>query len=1121
MANCNDHNVYLKKGEAIGYADEVHDYSSVPSENIRRVATSPSSPERQVPEHLKKLYDDTIKNVPAEHQHKVETLLTEFSDVFAKHDLDLGCFAKIQHRIILSDPTPVKQRLRRTPLGFQNEEEKHIQSMLEKGVISPSSSDYASAPVLIRKRDGSVRYCIDYRELNSRTVKDTFPLPLIEDCLDSLSGAQFFSTLDLAAGYWQIEIDPSDRHKTAFITKFGLYEYNRMSFGLCNAPASFQRIMNFILTGLTWRHVLAYLDDVIVLGQQLDDALGNLREVFLRFRCHNLKLKPKKCYLLRNEVSFLGRRVNARGVHVPYDKLDIIARWPQPTSQKELQAFLGFMNYHRDFIPRYAHISHCLYQLAAKSKPKSNLSWGEEHEDAFGQLKSILDATTCLAFPNQTGEFILDTDASDFCIGAALNQVQDEKEVPISFASKALLEAQKKYCTTRKELLAVVTFTRQFRHYLLGRSFTLRTDHHSLVWLMRFRQPHGQLARWLEELAQYDMKIIHRSGTKHVNADLLSRLPDPVETCPCYDAGRHLEHLPCGGCHYCTRAHQEWGRFLEDVDDVVPLAVRTVELTRELTGEPSILVDETPVICSVRKVAVEQTLELDAYTKEDLRTAQLADPDLEPLLIWKDGGVEPDEEELALHSSVTKKLWVLRRQLCVTNGVLYYLWEEEEERTKKKLIVPDSLRVELLQLAHDVSGHSGQQRTFDRLKPNFFWPKMRRDVYLYVQTCGTCNRSKKPSVKPKAKLGSYHAGAPMERLHIDILGPFVESHSGNKYVVMIVDQFTKWLECHAIPDQTAEVVTDVLLKQVIVRFGIPRTIHSDQGRNFESHIFQSVCRALEIAKTRTTPYRPCSNAQAERYNRTVLQMIRSYTGEDQKRWDEHLHLIGMAIRSMINRSTGFTANCLMLGREVSIPDTLFGIPDALVDNAPEYVKQLFLRQKQAHQCARDSLRSQQVRQQHYYNQKLKQRKFVVGDLVYKLDTTHVVGQSSKLRPIYVGPFLVTKVLSPVLYKITGRKKSEVLHHDRLRLCQDRDVPLWIRRRRNAILGMEDIEEEPEVESQGIDLSSLFHHPEAEEPVVADTQDDTQVSGTQSPKPEVSTRGGRRVKRPGWMSDYTA
>ena len=323
-------------------ADEVAASSKVPS---------------NVPEHIQNLYERSIKDVDPQYHDQIRSLLCEHADAFATHDLDLGCYTQIQHRIRTNETRPVKQRMRRTPLGFESEEEKHVNQMLKEGVIVPSQSEWASAPVLIRKKDGSLRYCIDYRELNACTVKDTFPLPLMEQCLDTLSGMKYFSTLDLASGYWQILIHPDDRHKTAFITKYGLYEYHRMSFGLCNAPATFQRIMNHVLHGMTWKEVLAYLDDVIVLGRTMEESITNLVKVFQRMKSNNLKLKPRKCHLFKTEVEFLGRLVSGEGLQIPKDKLDVICSWPRPNCKKDVEAFLGFMNYHREFIPNYAFIS--------------------------------------------------------------------------------------------------------------------------------------------------------------------------------------------------------------------------------------------------------------------------------------------------------------------------------------------------------------------------------------------------------------------------------------------------------------------------------------------------------------------------------------------------------------------------------------------------------------------------------------------------------------------------------------------------------------------------------------------------------------------------------------------
>ncbi|VDI11719.1 Hypothetical predicted protein [Mytilus galloprovincialis] len=255
--------------------------------------------------------------------------------------------------------------------------------------------------------------------------------------------------------------------------------------------------------------------------------------------------------------------------------MQTVKSWPRPKKKKELESFLGFTNYHREHIKNYAEIAVSLHKLTGG---KSEFVWTEEQENAFEQLKIALVNSSVLAYPDPEATFILDTDASDKTIGAELSQLQDGKERTISFSSKVLTPAQKKYCTTRKELLAIVTFTRQYRHYLLGNQFVVRTDHNSLTWLLNFKNIEGQLARWIEELSQYNMLVQHRPGKKHVNADALSRIPDTLNECNSYLPSIPLNNLPCGGCKYCTRARSQWSTFEEEVDFVKPLTVRAVSI---------------------------------------------------------------------------------------------------------------------------------------------------------------------------------------------------------------------------------------------------------------------------------------------------------------------------------------------------------------------------------------------------------------------------------------------------------------------------------------------------------------------------------------------------------------
>lgn len=296
---------------------------------------------------------------------------------------------------------------------------------------------------------------MDYRKVNEATQKDAYPLLKIEECLDTLSGSKLFSTLDLLSGYHQFEVNEKDRPRTAFITKYGLFEYTRMPFGLCNAPSTFQRGMELVLRRLQWVTLLIYLDDVIITGKTFKEHLNNLGEVLSRFRKFGLKLKPTKCSLYREEVLFLGHVVGKDGVRANPSLVQDVEKWPVPQNLKELQAFLGLTNYYRRFVQGYADIARSLHNLTRKGV---TYHWKAEQEVAFGALKKALTTTPILAYPLAEGRMILDTDAANFSIGAVLSQEQGQVERVFSYSSRRLGPIQERYCVTRRELLAVVAF---------------------------------------------------------------------------------------------------------------------------------------------------------------------------------------------------------------------------------------------------------------------------------------------------------------------------------------------------------------------------------------------------------------------------------------------------------------------------------------------------------------------------------------------------------------------------------------------------------------------------------------------------------------------------------------
>jgi len=1028
--------------------------------------------------------------------------------VFACHDFDLGEFSTIMHRIDTGDAAPMRHGLRRTPLGFQDEEEAHLKQMLDNGVIQPSASEWAAAPVIVRKKDGKYRYCVDYRSLNQVTRRDSYPLPLIEECLDALVDNRFFSTLDMASGYWQILIDPADRHKTAFITKYGLFEHVRLAMGLCNAPATYQRIMTYVLQDMLWKNVLVYLDDIIVLGRTFEEHRQALESVFLKFREHRLKFKPKKCELFRTEVDFLGRRVGRHGISIPEAKVKCVVEWPIPTTKTELESFLGFINYHRDFIPNLAEHASSLYYLARDTRVNDRLEWSADHQQAFDNLISAMVSAPVLAYPDPTGAFILDVDASDVAIGAELSQIQDDQERVVAYASQSLSSTQRKYCTTRKELLALVTFMNHFRFYLLGRHFLVRTDHNSLTWLMRFKNLEGQLARWLEAISQFDFRILHRSGKDHTNADGLSRIT--CEECPYYKVGKAVEDLPCGGCSYCTKMHHQWERFDDFVDDVLPLMVRQVAAVTA-TDQPT--------------------------SDIDWEEEQRNDPELSLVLRWIRDSEEPGDV-LYLQSAAVKQLWRLKGQLELRNGILHYQWVDPSGVVRRSLLVtPQRLRSEIIKTAHEnvCSGHPGPEKTLHLIRQQYFWIGMSTDVKVHVQSCDKCHRNKKINYTPRSHLKKFHAGEPMERVHIDILGPLTETSAGNKYILVMVDQFTKWVELKALPEQSAETVARVFVEEFVCRMGCALEVFSDQGRNFESRLFQDMCSLLQMAKARTTPYRPSSNGQVERMNREILTKLRIHIDGHQRVWDRYLPFVAMAMRATVNRSTGFTPNLMMLGREVTLPvDLLANIPtddDEDRDEA-EYVQQLRQYLHDVHTCAREKLGTALHSRKRSYDRKIHVDAYDVGDLVYILNSAGTKGQSRKLQPIYTGPYLIIKQISEILFVITdSRGRNRVLHHDRLRRCSDQNIPMWARRERSRLQHSNEDAEVPE-EVTDWSLPALFQEeePESAEATCSGdaeiTQDeDNEDAEVISPAADdhlrlsPSQHSGRRRRRPGWLRDF--
>jgi len=396
----------------------------------------------------------------------------------------------VEHDIDTGDARPIKQSPRRPPLAAREAEDEILNEMLATCVIEPSISSWASPVCLVKKKDGTFRFCIDYRRVNAVSKKDAYPIPDIQDALDNLRGSRYFATIDLLSGYWQLGMTDRAKERSAFCTRRGLFHFTRMPFGLSGAPGSFCRLMSIVLRDLLWVICLCYLDDIVIYARTPEELLERLRTVLDRLREVGLKAKPSKCELFRTEIKFLGHLVSADGINPMPDKLEAIRDWPVPHCLKDVRAFFGLASYYRRFVKGFATIAEPLTRLTRKM---ARFEWTEEAQLSFEALKKALVESTSLAFPVPQEHCILDTDASDVAVGAVLSQRIDGIERPIAFFSRVMNETQRRYCTTRRELLAVICALQHFRHYLLSTKIILRTDHHSLKWLRTFKRPEGIL----------------------------------------------------------------------------------------------------------------------------------------------------------------------------------------------------------------------------------------------------------------------------------------------------------------------------------------------------------------------------------------------------------------------------------------------------------------------------------------------------------------------------------------------------------------------------------------------------------------------------------------------------
>ena len=899
-----------------------------------------------------------LKTVPSEVKEqdlsKLHTIVNRRHNAWSKDDLDLGHnrHGDVKHHLRLSSNVPFKDPPRRIPPSMVEEVRQHLQEMLDLGVIRKSESPYSSNVVLVRKPDGRIRFCIDFRRLNQITIKDAYALPRIDQTLDALNGAQWFSKLDLRSGFWQVDLAEEDKHKTAFsVGNLGFYECNRMPMGLANSPATFQRLMESCMGEAHLTNCLIFFDDILVFSKTLEEHFRRLDLVLEKIEDAGLKIRLDKTELLQRSVKYLGHVVSADGVHTDPDKVRCVQEWPVPKNIKELQSFLGFCGFYRRFCKDFSKIARPLHDLTAgqnnhRKGKKSNVKppkfiWEEKHQKAFEELKSLLASAPVLAYADPQKPFIVHTDASSEGLGAVLLQNQDGLERVVAYASRGLNPAERHYAAHKLEFLALKwAVTDKFHDYLYGNTFVVKTDNNPLTYVLTTAKLDAAGHRWIAELANYNFSLEYKSGKTNLDADALSRIPWQNER--------------------STMA-----------EDVVIATLQGKQFSTSLSetifiGQQTADVDTEPKTTGL-------------HGSPDWKKEQLKDESLSEVI----------EHLKDKQSKVTSKegMLLLRNNLELRDGILYRCRTDKEEKVLQ-LVVPSAYRKDALHGVHDEVGHLGIDRSTELLRERFYWPGMASDMKEHIKNCPRCIRRK--SLDPKAPLMSIRTSEPLELVCIDYLS-LEPSKGGIENLLVITDHFTKFSKAIPTPNQTAKTTAKALYEQFFVTYGFPARLHSDQGRNFESRIIQELCQITGVEKSRTTPYHAMGNGQCERFNRTLLGMLGTLEPKQKSNWKAHVAPLVHAYNCTQHDTTGYSPHYLMFGRHPRLPvDLRFGTqPRTPLTPTPstDYAQDLQKRLQTAFETVQRQTAAAQKNQKKYYDRILRGSKVQTGDRVLVRNVT--------------------------------------------------------------------------------------------------------------------------------------
>lgn len=861
-----------------------------------------------------------------EEKAEIIALCRKYKDIFYNENSDLSFTNAVKHKIRVTDEEPIYCKSYRYPYHLKTEIQTQIQKLLDNKIIRPSISPYSS-PVWIvpKKMDASGkkkwRLVIDYRKLNEKTIEDKYPLPRIDEILDNLGKCTYFSTLDLAQGFHQIEMSPESIEKTAFTVNNGHYEYVRMPFGLKNAPSTFQRVMDNVLKEYLYKFCFVYMDDIVIFSKSLHEHLVHVKHIFKKFREFNLKVQLDKSEFLRKEVAFLGHVITPDGIKPNPSKIKAVQDYPLPKNTKEIKSFLGLVGYYRRFVQNFAKVvspfTRCL-----KKGTKIDIT-DPDYLEAFHTCKELLTNAPVLAYPDFSKTFHVTTDASNIAIGGVLSQ----SNRPIAFYSRTLNSAERNYSTIERELLAIVEVTKHFRPYIYGKPFTIETDHKPLVWLFSLKDPNSRLVKWRLKLEEFDYIVKYKKGKENSVADALSRIEintkevttrkddiDLLSILPEVDADEDLspddldEILNSDPINKDDDSNNTQHTAIENPTFSLPISEKPLN---QFVNRIEVKLGDQYKISYLRpfnKHHYLATLRLGQETENiTSMLRQIVDPKNLYGIYFHDKNIEPK------FLNICNELFTNAVKIVKCNSIC----KDVEKSDEQNEVILD----------YHNNNHNGVVETYNNLKTRYYWPDMRTKINKIINECETCLQNKYERNPYKIQFsGPLLAKRPFDVIHIDTFG------FENAKFLTIIDLFSKYAQAYYLKDLSGISILNKL-RHYFAHHNYPKKIVCDEGKEFKNNVFQEYCKLFKIELHYTTNYNPSSNSPIERLHSTLLEKIRTSKSLNPRELPQTLMTTAiLTYNQSVHSSTGFTPFSLLYGpyddlnaHEIDLSKTIYEV----------------------------------------------------------------------------------------------------------------------------------------------------------------------------------------------------